>query len=139
MPKAMDPAVRDRYLEKGFRLLGIRQGYAKCSAAIVSHHAVITSDPSLAKALPSIGVDCLSVSPGYVRLDGYAYGFLGGACFLSSPHTLCFLGELSSHPDAQRIRAFCFRHNVETRSLLKGELRDVGSVLPLYCRDPAGL
>lgn len=133
LSKAIDPAVRDSYLSRGFQLMNIRQGYAKCSAAVVSKNAVITADPSLAAALDRAGMECLRISPGHVTLEGHDYGFLGGACFLSSSHTLCFLGELSTHPDAANIRAFCSRQGIKVRSLLRGELRDVGCVLPLFC------
>lgn len=132
--QAMDSAVRGSYLSRGFQLLGIPQGYAKCSAAIVSANAVITADPPLAAVLERTGFDCLRISPGHILLEGYAYGFLGGACFLSSPDSLCFFGDLDTHPDAEDIRAFCQSHGVAVRSLLKGALRDIGSVLPLFCR-----
>lgn len=130
--EAVDPIIQEAYQARGFRLLNVRQGYAKCAAAIISKNALITADPSLS-ILSREGFDCLRITPGYVSLPGYSYGFLGGACFLASPRDLCFLGELSSHPDAGRIRAFCRGHRVEVHSLLKGPLRDVGSVLPLFC------
>ena len=132
LSEAIDPTIWAAYQARGFQLRNVRQGYAKCAVVIVSKNALITADPSLA-ALSQEGFDCLQISPGHVCLPGYPYGFLGGACFLASPRDLCFLGELSSHPDAGRIRAFCQGHGVEVHSLLQGPLRDVGSVIPLFC------
>ncbi|MBQ2377376.1 MAG: hypothetical protein II297_03135, partial [Clostridia bacterium] len=56
---------------RAMAMTDVRQGYAKCSACVVSHNAVITEDASIERAMKENGVDVLRVAPGYVALDGY--------------------------------------------------------------------
>jgi len=114
--------------EKGIRTLPVRQGYAKCNLCIVSKRAVITEDASIAKALMGEGVDVLQVRPGYVTLPGYDYGFIGGASGCDGKHVF-FNGDLSLHPDGERIAQFCKQHHKEPISLASGALTDIGSLL----------
>ena len=129
--QGMDAAIRRWGEGQGLLSAAVRQGYAKCSCALVSPRAVITADRGISRALVRYGIDCLTVRSGHVRLEGYDTGFIGGCCFLLAPDTLAFIGNLDTHPDSREIRAFCARHGVKCLSLLGGELWDIGSVLPL--------
>ena len=65
----------------GFSLIDSKQGYAKCSAVKVDESAIITADKNIARAAEAAGADALLISaaPEKIRLDGYDYGFIGGA------------------------------------------------------------
>ena len=105
----------------------VRQGYAKCSACVVSHNAVITEDASIEKVLRENGVDVLRVAPGYVALDGYDRGFIGGASGADNENVY-FCGDLSTHPNSNEIKEFCRQHGKNCVSLGSGRLYDVGTI-----------
>ena len=116
------------YAEKaGSELVNVKQGYARCTAVPLSDNAVITADPSITGAARANGIDILQISSGNVRLDGYDYGFIGGACGVFED-TVFFAGDLSLHPDGERIDKFCRNHGKEVVSLSDEPLYDVGSI-----------
>lgn len=130
---ALELQILAFYRQEGRKLINVRQGYAKCSVAPLSASAAMTADRGLWRALQGEGIETLLLSPGGVRLEGYDHGFIGGCCFLAEPGLLCFFGDLDSHPEGKMIRSFCQRHGISVRSLFKGPLLDIGSVIPLKC------
>lgn len=112
-------------------LIPVHQGYAKCSTVVVSERAIITADSGIAHAAGSAGLDILKLQPGYIRLDGYAYGFIGGTCGKLSASTIAFAGSVNSHPQAAEILKFLEEHQVQAISLHEGPLQDIGGILPL--------
>ena len=125
-----------RYCSRhGVSVIPVRQGYAKCSTVVVNESAIMTADLSIAQAAESSGLDVLRITPGHVRLEGYQYGFLGGACGLIGKNKLAFAGNVSLHPDYEAIKKFCGNRNVETVSLADMPLTDIGGILPLKITD----
>ncbi|MDD6312725.1 MAG: hypothetical protein PUB08_04590 [Firmicutes bacterium] len=118
-------------LDAHFTPIDTRQGYAKCSTAIVSETAIITEDESIANAVRTVGIDALLIQKGSVRLNGYNYGFIGGACGKISSNVLAFFGKIENHPDYHFIKAFCKNHGVDLLSLSNNELFDYGGLIPL--------
>ncbi|MBR5382014.1 MAG: hypothetical protein IK136_05280 [Oscillospiraceae bacterium] len=99
----------------GLTPVSIRQGYAKCACALVDGRSVITADEGVARALEKLpGVSVLRVSPGHILLPGHAYGFIGGASALLGK-TLVFFGDITAHPDCERIRGFAEARGVKLR------------------------
>ncbi|MBQ7379946.1 MAG: hypothetical protein IJW70_09770 [Clostridia bacterium] len=127
-PDATAAEVLDLARNKGVCILPVRQGYAKCNTCIVSEHAVITEDKSIANALANTDLDVLLIAPGHVTLPGYAYGFIGGASGSDGKHVF-FCGNLTAHPQGERIAAFCAAHGKQAISLANHPLTDVGSLL----------
>lgn len=115
---------------RGVRICPVRQGYGKCSVVVVSEEAILTADPSIEKAARQEGLDVLKISPGGIRLDGFPYGFLGGCVGRLAPDALAFTGEIAWHPDGESIRAFLRNYGIDTVALCKGELWDIGGILP---------
>ncbi len=124
-------AVASKLLELGLEPCHTNQGYSKCSALPLGTDALITSDASIAKKAKQIGIDVLEIQPGYVMLDGYDYGFIGG-CASFAPRgktsTVLFCGDITKHPDAKKIESFCQVHGFEVISLAKSCLYDVGTI-----------
>ena len=125
-------AVADEILcyakEKGIHVLPVKQGYAKCNLCLVSERAAITEDTGIAKALTGVGAEVLLIRPGHVALPGYEHGFIGGSSGCDGKHVF-FNGNLSLHPDGERIADFCKKHQREPVSLASHELIDTGSLL----------
>ena len=112
-----------------FRFVPIRQGYARCSAALIGG-GIVTADPSLAKALERDGREVLRIRPGFVALPGYSYGFLGGASLTISPELTVFFGQLEDHPDYPAMAAFAKRRGTSLLSLSNEPLTDRGGGFP---------
>lgn len=113
--------------EQGYTFINVNQGYARCTACPVSDNAIITADPSIAKAATVCGLHLLTVSQGHVKLAGYEYGFIGGACGVFEER-IFFAGDLMSHPDGEKIAEFCRLHGKQVISLSDELLTDVGSI-----------
>ena len=109
----------------------VRQGYAKCSIAVVNDHAVITADAGIQKALAALGIDVLLIRSGAVVLPGYDTGFFGGCCGKLSKDVLYLTGPLASHPDGPSIRSFLQCHQVYPVEGSAPALIDVGGIIPL--------
>ena len=105
----------------------VKQGYAKCSACIVSENAVITEDTSIERAMVENGIDVLRVTSGQVALDGYDRGFIGGASG-SDRENVFFCGDISRHPNYVEIESFCRRHGKNCVSLGNVRLYDIGTI-----------
>ncbi len=116
---------------RGMILKNVRQGYAGCACALINERAMVTSDRSIAKAAGEEGIDCLLLTPGHIRCDGFDCGLIGGCCGKLAPDLLAFTGAIEQHPDASRIRGFCHRHGVNVLSLSSGPLVDIGGIVPL--------
>lgn len=131
-PKASYPPIVE-YLTsvRAMQPLSIKQGYAKCSALIVDERSIISQDRGLTRAAAAAGLDVLQISPGHVALDGFEYGFLGGAGFKISRDKLCFTGVLDEHPDKWRILDFLSARGIRPLYLTGRPVFDIGSAIPL--------
>lgn len=118
-----------RLAEKtGLTPIHINQGYAKCSLCVVSENAVVTSDKGIVKALSQkTELNILEIREGFVDLDGYNHGFIGGASGTDRDNVY-FCGDLSLHPDGEKIVRFCAEQGKKAVSLLKTPLCDVGTI-----------
>lgn len=113
----------------GLECIHVNQGYTKCNTVVVDGHSVITADQGILRVLRDYpAIDVLPVRQGFVRLEGFPYGFLGGASGRVDG-TLFFNGDLSAHPDFPAIRQFVESRGVALRFFPEYELTDIGSIL----------
>lgn len=113
------------------KLINIKQGYSKCSTAIVSNNAVITSDKGIGSSLLNEGLDVLLLPPGDILLPGLDYGFIGGCCGLLNEFQLAFYGNLDFYLYGNDVKNFLKKHRVEPVYLRNGKLIDRGSIFVL--------
>ena len=109
-------------------ILNSKQGYAKCSICVVNDNSAITSDNGIYKLLKEHNINVLKIQEGYIELYGMQ-GFIGGASGLINDSTLCFNGDLKTHPDYNNIISFCKNVGVDAVSLNKGILKDIGTIM----------
>ena len=119
--------ILDFARERGYSVRNVKQGYAKCSVCTVGDRATITSDPALCRAMREDGIDVLSISAGSVALIGYDTGFIGG-CSGEDGDKIYFSGNISLHPDGERIVEFCEKHKKTAVSLSDEPFTDVGTI-----------
>lgn len=109
--------------------VNVNQGYTRCSTLAVNDKAAITSDKSIEKALKSNGVEVLLISAGSIVLEGYNYGFIGGASVVIED-TVYFFGNIKAHPDFEKIKEFCLKHNSKLEILCENmPLTDIGGAV----------
>ncbi|MFA6948466.1 MAG: DUF6873 family GME fold protein [Eubacteriales bacterium] len=105
----------------------VAQGYARCSV-LAFGGGCVTADTSMAAALRSDGADVLMISPGGIKLDGYPYGFIGGASACGVGRVMLF-GDIALHPDGASAAGFIESRGAEVIALCGGELTDVGGAV----------
>lgn len=126
--KSTDFSLISRFDTLGYKTIDLPQGYVKCSCALLADGAIITADRGIAKITQAEGIDTLLITPGFVDLPGYDYGFIGGASGLCGD-TLYFCGNLELHPNSEAIKDFALRHGTKCVSLGENKLYDVGSLI----------
>lgn len=129
-PKTLDSSIFHLAKSEDCAIISCKQGYTKCSVAVVNKNAIITDDPGIEKALRPF-FDVLLVQKGSVCLEGYPYGLFGGCCGLVSKDTLLFVGDYTKHEEAEKICAFLRNYGVYPESFCGGPLKDIGSLIPL--------
>ena len=110
-------------------LIDIKQGYTRCSCAIISNNAFITNDKGIYDALTAQKYDVLLLPYGDIELEGFEYGFIGGTCGLIDNNTMAFFGNLNKYKYGTDVKKFLKKHNVEPVYLYDGRLIDRGSLL----------
>ncbi len=128
---AADESVLAFCRERNIELINVRQGYTRCSTLVIAENAVVTADKTIEKALRRSGAEVLLIEAGDIRLEGFSYGFIGGAGFADNGVTY-FFGDITKHPDYGRIEAFCRKHHSKIEIVCKKEpLTDIGGVVIL--------
>lgn len=116
-----DPVILNEFANR----IHVKQGYSKCSVVELPN-GLITSDAGIYKSCYE-KLDCLLIQVGSVKLDGYDYGFLGGASGYGDK--LYFAGNLELHPSFDEIEKFLFQREIDYISLMEEPLVDIGSII----------
>lgn len=127
--KFADKKIIELMKNRGLSLTNVNQGYSKCSCTIINETAFITQDEGIKNA--AVGFDVLLISPGGVELEGFPYGFLGGATGMVSNDTLAVNGSIENHQDYEKIMKFLDKYKIKVLNLHDGKPVDIGSIIPL--------
>jgi len=119
-------------IEKKKQLILCKQGYSRCSVCPIGREALITADRGIAVAAESAGISVLLISEGFIALDGFPHGFIGGASFMISDHEIAFTGRLDRHPDRNRILTFLTERHLSPVFLTEQDAFDIGSAVPIF-------
>ncbi len=128
---ATDTVLLTAFEEKGYKIIDIKQGYAKCSVCPVDEVSAISADPSFISAAKKEGIEVLRVNNAAIKLEGYENGFFGGCAFMLSEKTFVTKGDLSTHPDYEKVKEFLEKRKIEIKCIGEGSLSDFGSFIPL--------
>lgn len=148
--KITDKKLLEEAKKAGMRIIDVKQGYAKCNCLIVDERSIITSDAGIAEKCRKYNVsarsatqpsgssdavlhesdtiDCLLINPGNILLEGFEYGFIGGASGRICDEII-FSGDLSAHPDCARISDFITERGLKIRYFKDYPLTDIGSIV----------
>lgn len=111
------------------KLHNVKQGFSKCSVLVIDEKTAITSDKGIAKVLKNNKIDVLEIASGYIDLEGYNYGFIGGCGFMNNENQLILTGKISHHIDYDKIIEFLEMRKIEIKYLTDEKIFDVGSIL----------
>lgn len=128
---SIDISLIEYYQKQKISLIDVSQGYAKCSAFIISKKAIITADKSVANACYNNDIDVLLIKEGNIGIDTYDYGFIGGCGGLISNDIAVLTGDVNLHPDGERMINFANKNGVRLVCLTPHNLYDIGGILPL--------
>lgn len=126
---ALDRSVKKYCNNNETELINVKQGYTKCSTAIVGN-GFITADKGIFEAMTRSGVEGLLIESGDIELKGVDYGFIGGCCF-SDNKNVYFTGNIKNHPNYNEIKGFCDDKNLNIVCLSKHNLYDIGGFILL--------
>ena len=130
----MDEKLKFYLKNEGLEFIDVKQGYTKCSMAIVGENSVITADYPIYKKLTKIGFNTLLIEPGFIELEGHTYGFIGGTCGNLSKEEIVFSGKFADHPDKEKILYFIKMQNKKVLWLSNAKVQDIGTIISLYCQ-----
>lgn len=74
------------------------------------------------------------ITPGHIDLFDLNYGFIGGCTGFISKNEIAFLGDVSKHPDYEKINMFIKSKGKKIVNLSNEKLLDLGSIIPLMTR-----
>lgn len=118
-----------RYLDdNNYKKLDVKQAYTKCSTVVLGDKGLITSDKKIYEKATANGIDSLLIDHGQVALDGFDYGFIGGASGYCDD-TLYLTGSLDNHSSKDKIIDFLDMKNIDLIYLSKEDIIDLGSLI----------
>lgn len=123
--KHTDQVILDYYKNRGYDLVNIKQGYAKCSC-LVTHDFVITSDGGIYETLKDL-IPIYKIDHGQIKLQNFNYGFIGGATGVLGKK-IFFTGDFSHHSSHEEILKIINKYDYEIEILSKDPIEDYGSI-----------
>ncbi|MGM9551022.1 MAG: DUF6873 family GME fold protein [Clostridia bacterium] len=126
-----DPVLMREAEKMGYKIVNINQGYGKCSVCPVSENAAISGDVSFARAAEREGVEVLLITNKGILLQGFDNGFFGGCAYMKDKNTIAFNGDITKHPDYEKIKNFLKSKEIEIENTSKATLYDFGSFSPI--------
>ncbi|MBQ8603727.1 MAG: hypothetical protein IJ410_02630 [Oscillospiraceae bacterium] len=118
-------------VNRDLKRIEVKQGYTKCSTVCVNSGAYITDDESIYKILTENKIDCLKIEKGDIRLDGYNYGFIGGASVKLNDKEILFFGDIKNKKDKASVVNFLNKYGMKAIFIENKKMTDIGSALIL--------
>jgi len=125
-----DPHILRYANEHNIKTIHTNQGYSGCSILLLDETTGITSDHGVFETLSDSSMEILLIQEGFIELEGFSSGFIGGATFVCG-NTVYFNGDLSTHPDEKIILDFLKRKGYQAVTVPKKPLKDIGSAIIL--------
>ena len=123
--KHTDQVILDHYKNRGYELVNIKQGYAKCSC-LVTEDFVITSDGGIYESLRDL-IPIYKIDHGQIKLQNFNYGFIGGATGALGKK-IFFTVDLSHHSSYEEILKIINEYDYEIEILSKDPIEDYGTI-----------
>ena len=109
-----------------------RNQYGYCKACLLGTCVFYDEKEDIClikKALESNGAEVLKIREGHIALEGYNYGFIGGASGRID-NKIIFFGNIQNHLDYDKIKSFIYEHNKEIQIICaQMPLTDIGGIV----------
>ena len=130
--KAADKKILDYHNSKNRVIVHTNQGYTKCNICIINQNTVITEDVGLHNTINRNCPDINShlIPKGEVLLEGFEFGFIGGASF-TNYKTVVWFGDIKRLSYYKKIEEVLAKNNMESLCLSKSGLLDLGGIICL--------
>lgn len=122
-----DPAILDIFQGKKIH---VGQGYAKCSCCVVADDCLISADSGIEQAVYKHNIELLKIKAGDIVLDGFDYGFIGGASIVIDDAVL-FTGMLADEHDRHCVEVLVRNRGKQPIYLSHGRIFDIGGAIVL--------
>ncbi len=126
-----DELLYEILISEGYEITHIKQGYAKCSICPIDENTFITADISIAREGEKRGCNVLLISNEGISLPGFSNGFWGGCCGMGGINELLISGDITNMPSGEKIIDFLEERKIKIKNLRKGDVLDIGSIIPL--------
>lgn len=124
--------VLKHYLQNaGIEFINVNQGYTKCSTTAISDKKAITSDIAIKNRLQEIGIECLYIEPKVVHLEGFDYGFIGGATGVLTPDIFMLTGKILDENIEHILYEFVQQEGLKIALGSNNKLTDLGTIIVL--------
>lgn len=125
-----DPILLNELEKANVELVNVKQGYTKCSVAVINENSIITADPSIAKEAAKRDIRVLIIPPQKsILLPGLDYGFIGGCSGLIGKGSWAIFGKAEKLPSFFQIQEFLKKESCQILSLSDDEVIDLGTLL----------
>lgn len=122
--KYIDETILNYYKENNYKIYHVNQGYAKCNICPVYPNVILTEDKGIYQSLKEEEeLELILVPKEKIKLNGYEYGFLGGATGFAD-NMLLFCGTISDS-----LKEILLSNNIKFTELSQDTLYDYGSIL----------
>ncbi|MDO4563207.1 MAG: hypothetical protein Q4C12_05170 [Clostridia bacterium] len=110
---------------RGFEIINIAQGYAKCSVCPIDENFCISADKGAAGK-----VDSLLIENTGVCLQGFSNGFFGGCAGMIDKKTLFVTGDINTLASGKIILDTLIEKDIKV-VCAHGAVYDIGSIIPI--------
>lgn len=124
--------IKELQKSKEIKLINVRQGYSRCSCAYIGNNSFITEDIVMADHLLSLGKNVFYQKHSNVYLEGFDFGFIGGAVSLISiegEELVLISGSLDSYSYGKELKIFLSQRNIRYECICGGTLMDRGTII----------
>lgn len=127
---SLHPQINEFCIHNDINIINVNQGYTKCSILVIDDNSIITDDESIADKATHSGINVLKIEKGDIYLDDNNYGFIGGASARIGD-TVYFFGDIDTHRNADKIKSFVNKFNLNIISTDSHQLIDIGGIVVL--------
>lgn len=122
---SLAPELKIAALEKGYELINTKQGYTACATLMLDSKNIVTGDVSVKAAAEKAGISVTLINERSIALEGYDYGFIGGASFVYGKNIYVF-GNAQTLSEYSKIKLEADRLGMTVISISSGEVVDFG-------------
>ncbi len=127
-----DASIQQLLVERGYRKLNIRQGYSKCSTLILKYDTIITTDKGIHRCVQLEGMHSHLLPAGYLELEGYDTGLIGGCGGMLDRSTILFTGDPQRYRYGEALLTILEAEAIRPLYPVGERMTDLGSLIGIY-------